>query len=131
LLEVRPKSEAAAPNTLKSRAYALAVKIREFLEQRYAETGSLTIKRPLSYISDLEEQRFDPKDLPRASSAESPRNRFLRKNYDEYVEVRDQLHEQFPESRDALFVRTLDVPQYDHDLFQIAAGLERVADRLP
>jgi hypothetical protein len=133
LLGVKPKSEAAAaePNSLKSRAYTLAVKIREFLEQQYAERGSLTIKRASTFLSDLDFQPFDPNELPRASSTYSPINAFLRKNYAEYTDVRNLLRAQVPESRDALFSPSLDLPRYDHDLFQIAAGLERMADRLP
>jgi hypothetical protein len=127
LLEVKTKSEAAAPNGLKSRAYNLAVKIREFLEQRYAERVSPIKGSP--FLRDLEFHPFDPNALP--SAAESPLNRFLRTNYNEYLEVRKLLREQFPQSRDALFSPSPKVPRCDEDLFQIAAGLERMADRLP
>jgi hypothetical protein len=111
----REKVRVAPPQTLKSKAYNLAIRIREFLERRYAERGALTI--------DSDEARDgtqEPHNL--LSSATESLN--------EYLEVRNQLRATFPHSSDAFFKERYARPRYDHDLFQIAAGMERLADQL-
>ena len=101
---------------LQSRAWQLAIDLRHFLDTSPIYTHSL------SGIVAGEERAFHDDNTARQYVA-----RFKIR----VDQVAREFRRRSPNSSDALFRHVDEGPQNDHDVFQIAAGLERLAKELP
>jgi hypothetical protein len=109
-------SHAGTLRNLQSRSWQLAIDLRHFLDTNPVYTYSLG-----GIVTNQE----------RALHDENTARQYVARFKTRVDQVTRELRRRSPNSSDVLFRHVDEGPQNDHDVFQIIAGLERMAKELP